>query len=317
MKKLFTILTLAGGLYLMTGCNPSGTPAANSGNTAAANSNAAANTAAKPAAAPATQDAIAALEKSGWEGWKNHDTKGFNDLLSDRYVGFSKDGRQDKAANISAMEKAKYDVKSYSWSNEKLTNLSPDVAILTFDATQDYTQDGKKGNSPTHSASVYVREGDKWKNLIYMENQASDPKKPIKYPAPSSPATAGNTASDATTDQLMAIEKKAWEAWKQRDKAGVESVMSSNFVYFGDMGYMAKPDVVKLWGEAKCENLDYTLGDAKGFAVTPDVMLVTYRADIKGKCNGNALTPGVWVASFDVKEGGDWKNAFYIDLPRQ
>jgi hypothetical protein len=59
------------------------------------------------------------------------------------------------------------------------------------------------------------------------------------------------------------------------------------------------------------------LANGKGFAVTPDVMLVTYRADVKGKCNGNPIPPSMWVASFDTKEGNDWKNAFYIDVPRQ
>ena len=313
MKKLLTIFLLTGGLSLLTGCDPSTTPAANAGNTAATNANAAP---AKPAAQPATMEAIAALEKQGWEGWKNHDAKVFNDLLSDRYVGFGKDGRQDKAANIDAMSKAKYDVKSYSWSDEKLTNLSPDVAILTFKATQDYTQDGKPGNSPTYCASVYVREGDKWKNLLYMENKVSDSKSPIKYPA-AKVAVKPAASVDATTDALIGIEKKAWEAWKQRDKAGVESVMAPNFVYYGDRGATARADAIKLWSEAKCEGLDYAFGDAKGLSITPDVSLVTYQADVKGKCDGNPVTPSLWVASFDTKEGNDWKNAFYIDLPRQ
>lgn len=315
MKKIGWILLLLACGWLMSSCTNQSTPAANAGNTAAVNSNA--NTAAKPPAQPATMDAIAALEKSGWDAWKNKDQKAFEPLLSDRFIDFGKAGRQDKAAAIKAVFDPKCDVKDFSWSDQKLTNLGPDVAVLTFKNTQDATCDGKKSPSPTYVATVYAREGDAWKNVLYMENKASDPKNPNKYPAASSPATAGGTSSDATTDQLMAIEKKAWEAWKQRDKAGVESVMANNFVYYGDGGYMAKPDVVKLWGEAKCEGLDYTLGDAKGFAVTPDVMLVTYRADVKGKCDGHALTPGVWVASFDTKEGNDWKNAFYIDLPRQ
>jgi len=311
MKKIGLMITLVVSAYILTSCTTPETPAANAGNTAVAN----ANTAAKPAAQPASMDAIAALEKQGWEGWKNHDAKVFNDLLSDRYVGFGKDGRQDKAANIAGMSKANYDVKSYSWSDEKLTNLSPDVAVLTFKATQDYMQDGKKGTSPTYCASVYVREGDKWKNLLYMENKVTDPKSPPK-PTASKDAAKPEASVDATTDALMAIEKKAWEAWKTRDAAGVESVMAPNFVYYGDRGFTAKADAVKLWSQAKCEGLDYAFGDAKGISITPDVSLVTYKADVKGKCDGNPVSPTLWVASFDTKEGNDWKNAFYIDLPR-
>jgi hypothetical protein len=315
MKKIGLIVSLLACGWLMSSCTTTSTPAANAGNTAAGNS--AANTAAKPAAQPATMDAIAALEKQGWEGWKNHDAKAYNDLLSDRYVGFGKDGRQDKAEYVASMSKAKYDVKSYSWSDEKLTNLSPDVAILTFKATQDYMQDGKKGTSPTYCATVYVREGASWKNILYMENPVIDPKSPPKSYAAPAAAKADDAKPDAATDQLMAIEKKAWEAWKQRDKAGVESVMAANFMYDGATGPDDRATMIKRWGEEKCEGLDYTLANGKGFAVTPDVMLVTYRADVKGKCNGNPIPPSMWVASFDTKEGNDWKNAFYIDVPRQ
>ena len=315
MKKIGSIITLVVSAYMLTSCTTSSTPAANAGNTAVANANAAP---AKPAAQPATLDAIAALEKQGWEAWKNNDSKPFQDLLSDRSVGFGKTGRQDKAAMIKGFADNKCDVKSYSWSDQKLTNLSPDVVVMTFKSEQDYTCNGKKGDSPVYSATVYVREGDKWKNLLYMESKAIDPKNPPKsYPAPSAAPKADDAKPDATTDTLMAIEKKAWEAWKQRDKAGVESVMAANFMYDGATGPDDRATMVKRWGEEKCEGLDYTLADAIGFAVTPDVMLVTYRADVKGKCNGNPIPPSMWVASFDTKEGNDWKNAFYVDLPRQ
>jgi len=313
MKKLLSIFLLAAGSYLLTGCNPSGTPAANAGNTAGTNANAAP---AKPAAPPATMDAIAALEKSGWEAWKNNDSKPFEALLSDRAVGFGKDGRQDKAAMIKSFADNKCDVKSYSWSDQKLTNLSPDVAVLTFKAEQDYTCNGKKGNPSVYAATVYVREGDNWRNILYMENKVADPKNPAKQTA-SKDAAKPAASVDATTDALMAIEKKGWEAWKQRDKAGVESVMAPNFIYYGDRGLSARADAIKLWSEPKCEGLDYTFGDAKGLSITPDVSLVTYKADVKGKCDGNAVSPTLWVASFDTKEGSDWKNAFYIDMPRQ
>lgn len=316
MKKITISIALSVGAYMLTACTTTSTPAANAGNTAAANSNA--NTAAKPAGQPATLDAIAALEKSGWEGWKNNDPKVFNDLLSDRAVGFGKDGRQDKAAMIKSFGDTKCDVKSYSWADQKLTNLSPDVAIITFKSTQEATCGGKKVPSPVNSVSVYVREGDKWKNLLYMESPVQDPKNlPKSYPAPPPAPKADDSNWDATTTQLMAIEKKEWEAWKQRDKAGIEAVLASNFMYYGGVGFYDRKTTLEHWGEEKCEGLDYTLADAKGFAVTPDVMLVTYRSDEKGKCNGNPVQPSSWTASFDVKEGNDWKNAFYTDIPRQ
>ncbi|MBV9243074.1 MAG: nuclear transport factor 2 family protein [Acidobacteria bacterium] len=312
MRKIGILLLLSASGYLLTGCNPTATPASNAGNTsntASANANAAA----KPAPPPASKDALIALEKSGWDAWKNKDTKVFEDLLSDKAVGFGKDGREDKAAIIKDLADSKCDVKSYSFSDEQMTPLGNDVAVLTFKGTQDATCNVKKNPPAVWSASVYVREGDKWKNYLYIENPVTDPKNPPKY-AVAKPAAKSTTPADAVTDQVMAIEKKAWDSWKQRDKAGIESVMGNNFVYFSGTGYTARADALKLWGDSKCQGLDYSFSDPKGFSVAPDVSVATYRADVKGKCDGSSLAPTVWVASFDMKEGDQWKNAFYIEL---
>lgn len=321
MKRLSTItLTLAAAAFFAACGAPAGnSPAANTSN---ANTNSNANAAAKPVAAAPTKDAIIALEKSGWDAWKNHDNKFWDGYLSDKAVGFSsKDGRQNKAAMIKAFEDAKSDVKSYSFSDENMTMLSPDVAVLTFKAQQDYTMDGKPGPKEVWSSSVYVREGDKWKAFLYVENPVVDPKAPPAKPA--APATAkkdeakpADAKPDTLTDSLMAIETKGWEAWKTRDKAGVEGVMAKGFQYVSGLGVKNHDDAVKLWADQKCEALEYKFSDPMGISVTPDVSLVTYKADAKGTCDGKPVTPAVWVASFDTKEGDAWKNAFYTDVAR-
>jgi len=314
MKKLILTLLIGACAYWLIGCTTANTPAANTasnaGNAAPANS----NIAAKPAPAAASVEAIAALEKSGWEAWKNKDMKAFEDILSDRIVGFGKDGREDKAGLIKAMTADNCDVKSYSFSDQKLTNLGSDVAVLTFKSEQDAVCAGKKAPSPVYSATVYVREGDKWKNILYMESPVVDPKT-TKFATPP-PAPKATATSDALTDQLMAVEKTEWEAWKTRDRKALESAMTSNFAVSGGYGYNSREDILKRWSEPKCKGLDYTFADAKGFNVTPDVTLVTYRADVKGSCDDGPIAPSMWVASFDMKEGGEWKNAFYVDRPR-
>jgi len=314
MKKLILTLLIGACAYWLIGCTTANTPAANTaanaGNAAPAN----ANTAAKPAPAAASIDAIAGLEKSGWEAWKNKDMKAYEDILSDRIVGFGKDGRLDKAGLVKATADDKCEVKSYSWTDQKLTNLGSDVAVLTFKAEQDAVCSGKKVPSPVYSATVYVREGDKWKNILYMENAVIDPKT-TKFATPP-PAPKATATSDPMTDQLMAVEKKAWDAWKARDRKGMESVITSNFAVSGGYGYNSREEILKRWSEPKCTGLDYTFADAKGFSVTPDVTLVTYRADIKGSCDDGPTPPSVWVASFDMKDGSEWKNAFYVDRPR-
>lgn len=316
MKRITLIIMtlIAAALFAACGVPADNKPAANNAN--ATNVNAAA----KPAAAAPTKDALVALEKTGWDAWKARDPKAFGDILSDKSVGFSPaTGRQDKAAMIKSFTEAKCEVKSYSFSDEQMSMLGPDVAVLTFKAQQDYTCDGKKGPADVWASSIYVREGDKWKSYLYVENPVTDPKAMPKYaaaPVQKDDAKAGDAKPDALTETLLAIETKAWEAWKQRDKAGIEGVMAKDFMYVSGMGRMVRADAVKQWGDQKCEGLDFKFTDAKGVQVTPDVALVTYKADVKGKCDGKPVAPFLWVASFDIKEGDAWKNAFYTDINR-
>lgn len=318
MKRyiLITMALAAAAFLAACGAPADNKPAANNAN--AANTNA--NAAVKPVAAAPTKDALIAIEKAGWEAWKTRDPKWNQEYLSDKAIGFSPStGRQDKAAMIKSFGEAKCEIKSYSFSDEQMSMLGPDVAVLTFKGTQDGTCDGKKVPAEVWASSVYVREGDKWKSFLYVENPVTDPKATPKYaaaPVQKDDPKAAEAKPDALTETLLAIETKAWEAWKQRDKAAIEGVMAKDFMYVSGMGRMARADAVKQWGDQKCEGLDYKFSDAKGVQVTADVALVTYKADVKGKCDGKPVAPFLWVASFDTKEGDAWKNAFYTDVNR-
>jgi Domain of unknown function (DUF4440) len=316
MKRISLITFALGAAALFAAC---GAPADNK--PAANNTNAAnANAAAKPAAAAPTKEALMAIEKASWEAWKTRDPKWNQEYLSDKAVGFSMTaGRQDKAAMIKAFGDAKCDIKSYSFSDDTMKMLGPDVAVLTFKGTQDGTCDGKKVPAVVWSSSVYIREGDKWKSLLYMENEVVDPKAPPKPAAAAAKKEAAPPAEakpDALTDALMAVEKVGWDSWVKRDAKGVESVMGKDFVYMSGKGPLDRAAALKNWSEPKCEGLEYKFGEPKAISLSADVALVTYWADTKGKCDGVAIPPSFWVASFSMKEGDVWKNAFYTDVPR-
>lgn len=315
MKKITLFIMTAVAAITFAACGGYGDkPATNN-----ANANTNTNTA-KPTAAAPTKEALMALEKSAWEAWKNKDTKFWDGYLSDRMVGFGRNGREDKAAAIKSLTEKPAEVKSYSLTDEQMTMLGADVAVLTFRASQDFTQsDGKPGPKDVWASSVFVREGDKWKNLMFVENPVVDPKAAPAKPAAAKPAAAATPAAakpDTLTDTLMAIETKGWEAWKKRDKVGIESVMAKEFMYFSGLGRKDRAGAIALWADSKCEGIDYKFSDPKGVSITPDVSLVTYKADVKGTCDGKRVPPSLWVASFDIKEGDVWKNAFYTDVNR-
>ena len=318
MNRFSTLLLIAAAALIFTACGSpaSNTPGniTNSAKANTANATANANTAAPVAAAPA-KDTLFALEKTGWDAWKGRDSKPAEELLSDKYVGFGANGRTDKAAAVKSMSTPGCKINSYSFSDEQMRTIGSDVAVLTFKADQDYTCDGKKGDTPTRSASVYVRDGDKWKNVFYAETKEVSANAPPAK-AKTGEAKAPESKPDDLTTSLMAVETKGWDAWKNRDAKGVEDVMAKDFAYYSGKGLLERADAIKGWAEPKCTGLGYTLTEPVGVQLSKDATLVTYKANVQGTCDGIGVSPTLWVASFDVKEGDAWKNAFYMDLPR-
>jgi ketosteroid isomerase-like protein len=319
MMKLRYVVLTALVAFASIACE---TPAVNTSNgnsntvgNAGSNANAGNTTASAP-----SKETILTMEKQAWEAWKNADSKFFADFLSDRWIGFGPNGREDKAANIKRLTDAKCEVKSYSISEDQLHMLGKDVAVLSFKADQDAVCAGTKAPSPVWVTSAYAREGDKWKALSYMETAYIDPSAPAAKPsAPAAAPTAKTeteTKPDAMAETLMAVENRAWESWKTRDAKAMEALMAPNFTYVGSSGRYDRAGSLKTWSEPKCEGLAYTLSEPRALSISPDVALVTYKADLKGSCDGKPATPAVWVASFNTKEGDTWKNAHYMDMPR-
>ncbi len=315
MKKISSLLLFLAAVITFAACGgTSDNKPANATNANAANANAA-NTAAKTAPAAPTKDALMAIEKQGWESWKNRDPKAYEEILSDKYVAFGLKGRVDKAGAVKSFTEQKCEVKSYSFTDDQMTLIGSDVAVLTFKAAQDYVCDGKKGAPETWSASVYVRDGDKWKNAFYAETPVVDPKA-AAAPGKTGEAKAAESKPDALTDAMMVVEKEGWDGWVARDPKRVEGVMAKDFMYFSGTGRKDKAESMKGWSEPKCTGLGYTFVEPMGVQLSKDVALVTYKSNVKGSCDGKPLGSTIWVASFDIKEGDAWKNAFYMDLPR-
>ncbi len=319
MTKLRLLFLIAVAAFASMACQP---PTAN---TNTGNANATVNTnsntnAAKPAAAAPSKETLMGIEKASWEAWKNNDSKYFQDILSDRWVSFGPGGREDKAGNLKRMTDVKCDVKSYSLSDDQLHMLGSDVAVLSYKAKQDATCGTTKVPAEVWASAAYVREGDKWKALTYVENAVVDPKAPpAKAPAAAPAATDkpdDGATQDALTQAVMAVETKAWDAWKNRDSKAMDPLMTSSFTYVAGSGRYDRAGSLKTWSEPKCEGNEYNFSEPKVISVTPDVALATYKADVKGTCDGRPNPPAVWVASFNMKEGDTWKNAFYTDIPR-
>ena len=316
MKNIFKVAALAAAALTFAACGaPAGNAPAN--NSAAPNTNA--NTA-KPVAAAPTKEALMALEKSGWEAWKTRDAKWTEDNYSEKGFNLGSTGRTDKATMIKMIATQKCDIKSYSLSDDKLQMAGPDVAILTFKGAQDATCDGKKSPANVWSASVYVREGDKWKAAFYAEAPVVDPKAAPAKPAAAAPAKkdeakTADAKPDAGTDALLAVETKAWEAWKNKDAKGLDDFAAKDMVSLSTTeGWTDRAVTLKRWSDPSCNIKSVKLTDAASVAYNSDYAILTFKSSVDGKC-GNDSIPAEWGATIYAKEGGMWKALMTMGLP--
>lgn len=315
MKRFSPMIALIAAALWLAAC---GAPAGNTGtNNAASNSNTNAN-AAKPTAAAPSKETLMALEKSGWEAWKNRDPKWVEDNYTEKGFNLVGKGRMDKTAMIKATTTQKCDIKSYSLSDDKMTMAGADMAILTFKGTQDGTCDGKKVPAAVWSASIYVREGDKWKAAFYAEAPAKDANAPAEKPAAAAPAAKEETkpaapAPDPATQALIDVETKAWDAWKNKDAAGLDAFAAKNMVSLIDSGWSERAATLKYWGDPACDIKSTSLTDGAATAFG-EASILTFLATVDGKCGGQSV-PAERGATVYVKEDGVWKALLTMGIP--
>jgi hypothetical protein len=111
---------------------------------------------------------IIALEKAGWEAWKNKNAAWFQTNLTDDALLVNSQGVSDKAQVVKTTPTS-CAVKSYSLDNFKFVTLNKDAALMTYTATQDAVCDGKTIAPNVRASVVYVRRGGKWLEALYME----------------------------------------------------------------------------------------------------------------------------------------------------
>jgi hypothetical protein len=317
MKIIKYLAAISFAAFLATACQPA---ANTTNNSTALNANANANTTKAASAAP-TKEELMVLERSAYEAWKTKDAKFWDPFLTANFVALGPTGKLDKAAAIKDFSSADCDVKSFSISDDQMTPLGNDAALMTYKVSIDATCGGQKIPANNWAAGVYVREGDKWKGAFHAESPISDlnakpaaPAPPSAKPATSIVAPTATSTSDAATDALMALEKKAWDDWKNKNAAGLEAFASSNLIAFTGKGRQDKAGAIKTWMEDACEVKLASLSDPSSVSIGPDYRLFTFKATLDAKCGGTKIPSENGVTIY-AKEGDTWKALFTMGTP--
>jgi hypothetical protein len=313
--KLLILVTVT---FALTSCQPT---ANTTNNASASGANTNSNASKTAAAAAPGKDALMALEKSAYEAWKSKDAKFWDTFLANNFVGYGASGKLDRASAMKEYAGTNCDIKSVSFSDEKMTPLGDDAALISHKASVDGTCAGQKVPANVWAASVYVRDGEKWRGAFHAESPITDPSAPAPKPAASGakppsppPANAEAAKPDAVTDALFALEKKAWEDWMKKNAAGLEAWASKDLMAVTSKGRQSKADAIKTWMEDGCEVKAVPLSDPSSMSFGSDFALLMFKATPDAKCGGVQI-PAEYGASVYVKEGGSWKALYTMGSP--
>lgn len=115
----------------------------------------------------------------------------------------------------------------------------------------------------------------------------------------------------ASTPPVEANVRKLWEAFKNKDKATLSSLIDDQFRMFEEGLSTFGDKKAEVNAPDEYELLSYTLSDFTVKPLGPNTALVTYRAQYEGKSGsevtkGNSIFGEVWNRS-----GNNWK-ALYL-----
>lgn len=131
--------------------------------------------------------------------------------------------------------------------------------------------------------------------------------------AAASPAASATPATASTAnDAVIAQEKQAWDAIKNKDYDGFAAMLADEQIYVTDDGVHDKADTVK--GVRELNLTDLTLADWKVVSLDKEAAVVTYTVTAKGTVGGQQLpgTPERDTTAW-MKRNGKWLSLYHQD----
>ncbi len=124
-------------------------------------------------------------------------------------------------------------------------------------------------------------------------------------------ATVAVSIAAPDKEALMAKEKSAWQAFKDKKADDFKKVVSTNLVAL----YASGPS--DLQGELadmpKTELKSFTISDYKIVAEGPDTVVTTYKVTTEATRDGKDISGTFYAASVWKNDGGEWKAIFHTD----
>jgi hypothetical protein len=123
------------------------------------------------------------------------------------------------------------------------------------------------------------------------------------------------TPTSADEALVRDLESKSWIAWKNKDARFFEWFLADDHVEVHGYGIVGKSTVVEGIRSSACVVQSYSIGPLSVITVSPDSILVTYRAEQETLCGIAKVPSPVWATSLYARRSGRWVNVLYQQTP--
>jgi hypothetical protein len=128
----------------------------------------------------------------------------------------------------------------------------------------------------------------------------------------------GSTTSASVQQALIALDKQWGEAGGKGDTATLNKILSDNFLGIGQKGEaLGKQEQVAATTapSANIQNASYSADEYKFETLSPDVIVMTHRATVKGMQGGKEVTESHRSLHVFQKRSGQWQVVASTQLP--
>ena len=117
---------------------------------------------------------------------------------------------------------------------------------------------------------------------------------------------------DATTDRILELETRVWEALATGDASADAALLADDFLGVYPTGFSGRDAHIGELADGPTV-AGYTLHDARTLIVTDDDVLLAYRAEYRRRPDAEHET--MYVSSLWSRRNGSWRNTFSQDTP--
>lgn len=247
------------------------------------------NGAPRPTPRTTATAAFPGLETRAYGAWQSRDARFWDRFLADGFIGWGARGRLDKAGAAREYAGADCSIRSYGLADEHVTRLGPGVALLTYQATVDGACGGRKVPAITRAASVYVFDGNRWREAFHAGSAVVSPEA-VALPAEARNAEpSGSPEQDPRIGEMFTAENALWTAWKDHDRKAIERLIAGEASFINIFGEFlpTRAEALKNWFSS-CEVKSISLTEPEEVEPPPGARKKAARPERKPKASGQS-----------------------------